>query len=290
MQEPSPTGSRQAIAGFFLTAIAVGTIGFLLGRGSAPPKESAPLPTPAAVEKPAQPVAIPAPPPPVARAELLALAAAAADSASSGEPLPAAVAAAAGRRFLLNLPFGCGGPASEANAAPLSFTLDAEKGVLKLRAHPTAWTAADWWPTATPAGVEAIEGFWVPRPWSSAESCAAAGTAAPPGAEPLTLPGQTLAIAQFLGPGSPRHMARGDKPLEADIRVPQGFTPPAAGFRLRLSGRIDRIPGPVGAPIRCIQPAGAEQRPICVVAAAFEEAAIENPDTGETLASWAIGG
>ena len=285
MQEPSPSSSRQAIAGVVIAAVAVGALGFLIGRGTVPPPP-APSPPPD-VQAPPKPLAIPAPPPPLARADLLMLAALAADAASSGKPTPDAVKAAAGRRFVLRIPFGCAGPSAEGSAGALSFRHDGEKGVLKLRAQPMAWHAGDWWPGATPAGIEAVEGFWVPRPWSSAEGCVGAGTA-PPGAEPLTLPGQTLAIAQFLAADSPRHMAREGQALEADIRVPPGFSPPAEGFRLRLTGRIGQVPG--GDPLRCIQPAGSEQRPICVIAAAFDEAAIENAATGETLTSWAIGG
>lgn len=284
MQEPSPSGSRQAIASVAVAAVAVGALGFLIGRGTEPPPP-APAPPPVAQEALKQ-RAIPAPPPPLARADLLALAAQAADAAASGAPAPEGVSAAAGRRFVLRLPFGCAGPATGSGAA-LSFSHDAAKGVLKLRAQPVAWGADDWWPGAPPAGIEAIEGFWVPRPWSSAESCVG-GATMPPGAEPLTLPGQTLAIAQFLAPGSPRHMLREGRALEADIRVPPDFTAPTSGFRLRLTGRIGRVPG--GEALRCIQPAGSEQRPICVIAAAFDDAAIENSETGETLTSWAIGG
>ena len=37
MQEPSPSGSRQAIASVAVAAVAVGALGFLIGRGTEPP-------------------------------------------------------------------------------------------------------------------------------------------------------------------------------------------------------------------------------------------------------------
>jgi len=58
------------------------------------------------------------------------------------------------------------------------------------------------------------------------------------------------------------------------------------GFRLRISGRIARLPG-TGA-VRCHQPSGAEQRPICLVGVSIDEVAIDNPASGETLATWNI--
>src|SRR3546814_4442581 len=68
------------------------------------------------------------------------------------------------------------------------------------------------------------------------------------------------------------------------------FTPDAfdvsQGLRLRLRGRVDRVPG-AGA-VRCIQPAGSEQRPICVVAISLDEVLIENTATGAVLATWSV--
>ena len=41
-------------------------------------------------------------------------------------------------------------------------------------------------------------------------------------------------------------MLREGRALEADIRVPPDFTAPTSGFRLRLTGRIGRVPGGEG--------------------------------------------
>ena len=58
------------------------------------------------------------------------------------------------------------------------------------------------------------------------------------------------------------------------------------GFRLRISGRLTRAGGP--APAICRQTSAA-QRPVCLVTVAMDEVAIENPATGETLATWTLG-
>src|SRR3546814_15463185 len=56
------------------------------------------------------------------------------------------------------------------------------------------------------------------------------------------------------------------------------------GLRLRLRGRVDRVPG-AGA-VRCLQPAGSEQRPICVVAISLDEVLLQNTRHGAGLATW----
>src|SRR3546814_16898390 len=59
------------------------------------------------------------------------------------------------------------------------------------------WSKTDW-NLGDRADIDAAEGFWITRPWSSSGACPLrAGQAFPRGVEPLTLPGQTLAIAQF---------------------------------------------------------------------------------------------
>lgn len=74
------------------------------------------------------------------------------------------------------------------------------------------------------------------------------------------------------------------------IRNGRGLTPKeeldtSQGFRLRLTGRIAVMPGGSG-PVRCQQPAGAEQRPICLIGVTFDAVAIENGASGDTVATW----
>lgn len=288
MEEPSPRSSRLALAGALAAAIAVGGGGFLLGRATS---EQPPVANPA-------PVAVPAPKPApepastaiLGRADLIALAAAAADSAAAGRDPGPEIAQADGRRFELRLPFGCTGPAGEDSAAPMRWRYDPEARALRISVGPVAWTPRDWWPADGADSVEAVEGFWVPRPWTSSEACPEAGDRpAAAGTEPVTLPGQALAVGQiFLADGG-RGGRRDGKPYEAVVRVDEtDLKIGGQGLRLRIAGRVARTPG--GGPVLCRQPAGPEQRPICLVSVIMDEVAVENPATGETLATWSVAG
>src|SRR3546814_16256945 len=66
---------------------------------------------------------------------------------------------------------------------------------------------------------------------------------------------------------------------------PEQFSP-EQGFRLRVTGRIERLPG--GKAVQCIQPEGIEQQPICLVAGSFDDIRPEKPMNGETLAIWSM--
>lgn len=286
MQEPSLRKSRLAIAGGLAATIFVGGAGFYLGRTTAP---DAAMPGPEATALPApQPSATVEPIQVLGRADIVALAATAGEALAANAAPPREVTAAVGRRFELAVPFGCGGPASQDSQVPLRWRYDEAEETLRLHVSSTSWLATDWRLDAT-SGVEAIEGFWVARPWSSAGTCPQpAGPEVAAGMEPVTIPGQTLAVAQFFTGTTRREALRDGRPFESVQRVPRDEFDASRGFRLMLTGRIERVPG--GGPVRCIQPAGIEQRPICVVAITLDEVRIENPVGDAVLASWTVGG
>lgn len=286
MEEPSPRSSRLALAGALAAAIVVGGAGFLLGRGTVerpPPVAAPPIVAPAPTPSP-EPVSNGV----LGRADLIALAATAADAAAAGRDPDPDIAKADGRRFELRLPFGCDGPAGEDSTAAMRWRYDAEDGTLRVHVDPVIWTAQDWVPR-DPTGIEAIEGFWIARPWTSGEACPVGGAQpAAIGAEPVTLPGQTLALGQVFLADGPRGGKRDGKPYEVVVRVSESELDTSSGFRLRVSGRIA---GSLGAgPVRCRQPAGPEQRPICLVGVVMDEVAIENAASSKTLATWSLGG
>lgn len=277
MQEPSVRTSRLAIAGGLAAVIVVGGCGFILGRGTAP---SSSEPAPVAIATPA-PTPTPEPDTPglLDRAALVALAGRAADAFASGDPMPAAVTGAADRRFDLLLPFGCGGPSTEDSGLPLRWHYDEARQTLRLNVEATAWQTQDW-NVSPKTSIAAIRGFWIARPWSSGGVCPSQmGQAVARGIEPITLPGQTLAIAQFLDTDR-----RNEHVFTVVQRIPADKVDTSRGFRVRLTGRIARVPG--GDPVRCIQPGGIEQRPICVIAASVDDVRIENAATGAILGTW----
>lgn len=283
MREPSLRTSRLTIAGGLAAAIVVGGIGFVVGRSTAPPARPGTVAVPAP-----QPSARPAPIAlPMDRGQIIALANSAADATAAGKALPPAVDEAVGRRFALYLPFGCDGPSPENSDAPQRWRYDADAGALRIHVAPITWQASDWWRQGNVPNVAAVEGFWVTHPWTSSESCPAGDSASAAGFEPVTLPGQTLAIAQFFAEGGSRQALREGKPFETVLKVARNELPPNDGYRVRLTGKIDRVPG--NGPVRCVQPAGIEQRPVCVVAVSLDEVAIENSATGATLATWTVG-
>jgi hypothetical protein len=279
MREPSLRTSRLAIAGGVAAVIVVGGGGFILGRGTATPAPRPAAPVVLAMPTPA-PTPEPKTPSQLDRGAVLALASRAADAFASGDPMPAAVIDAADRRFDLLLPFGCAGPSAEGSGLPMRWRYDEARQTLRLHVELTAWQTQDW-NIGPEAGVAAIEGLWITRPWSSSGACPSQiGQAVATGIEPITLPGQTLAIAQFLTGADQRN----EHGFSAVQRVPADKFDASRGFRVRLIGRIARVPG--GDPVRCVQPAGIEQRPICVIAASVDEVRIENAATGAILASW----
>jgi hypothetical protein len=286
MEEPSPRRSRIVLAGALAAAIMVGGVGFMLGRSTGGTGQT--------VVEPPVPAAAPKPEPAPARGELdradqIALASAAADASKAGVAPRSEVAEADGRRFELRLPFGCDGAAGPDSKAAMRWRYDSEDQALRIDVDPVAWTPVDWWTGDAAKGVETIEGFWIARPWTSSEACPAAdGRPAAPAAEPAPAPAQTLALGQIYFADGDRGGRRNGEPYRTTFRVPEARLDTSQGFRLRVSGRISRARG-LG-PIRCRQADGADQRPICLVSVVLDEVAIDNPATGETLATWNVGG
>jgi hypothetical protein len=244
-------------------------------------------PLPAVVEgvRPPGPDIAPSPLPlplvPVTRAELIAAAGRASDAYAAGRPAPEQNAELVGRRFLLRIPFGCGGPSGpDAATAEPYWTHDASGGTVRISAPSQVWTEAAWVrELAGSLAFDAVEGFWLPRPWTGSEDCppdasAQAGPASP----------QTLGLAMFFAPNSSRLMRRAGRAYEHVAKAPRGAGPVAPkGYRLKLSGQVASFAD--GRPVGC-HAERAEQRPVCLVAVTFEEIAFEDPATGQTLAEW----
>lgn len=279
MREPSLRTSRLAIAGGFAGVIGIAMGGFLLGRSTSPePAPSAPLP----VASEAVPIA--QTPRTLSRSDIIAFGDRTADAFASGKILPQ-IDDLSGRRFDLVLPFGCEGPAAQDSDAPLRWNYDAAQETLRVRVAATRWTLEEWGgrqPAGTPPQV--LEGFWVSRPWSSAERCPASSAQSSSLARAGAIPAvQTLAVAEVRTLDERRERKGGPRPHEIVTRLPEESLGSVSGLNLRLSGRLERLEGG-GA--RCVQRGAAEQRPACVVAVSIDEVRIENPSSGETLGTW----
>lgn len=282
MAEPSVRTSRRAIGSVLLAVLTVGG-GFLLGRATAPPPPvpdsvpvaTAPTPTPSPAEVRAA----------LDRGGIIALAQRAADAFASGAAMPAQVRQAGGRRFDVVIPFGCSGPVGDIAGQLNAWQYDAVEETLRASVTPSTWQSTDWGLGDSTA--RAAKGFWISRPWSSSNDCPERDTApVPQGVEAITLPGQTLAIVQFFAAGANGEGWREGRPFEVVKRMAPDQVDNRKGLRLRVQGRIEssRNDGPV----RCIQPGGMEQRPICAVMVRMEEVRIELPSSREVLGAWPV--
>ena len=84
-----------------------------------------------------------------------------------------AQAALDGRRFAVRLRFGCGGPAGEASSDALRWRVKSDES-LEITATPDLSLDAPELAGAVTQTVEAVEGFWIPRPWLLSDACPAA--------------------------------------------------------------------------------------------------------------------
>jgi len=276
-------------AGVVVISAAVG--GYLVGL------DSRPVPAP----QPQKPAFVPAPETETAqeavlnRAGVIRIAEAEADRFGGGVTAPGSLA---GRRFQIGIPFGCGG--SSAADEPTGWTYDADSETLRIRVTPAKWTDAGWLSAEVAEGaVDAVEGFWLPRPWTSSEQCAGHEVKAetpmakpvmaePSAARPATAnpdDSSTIALAHFFGSDSKRSDQRRGRPFEIVSKV-EAEAVPTRGLQLLIEGRIANVPG--GRSNALCHASSASLRPTCLVAVEFDRIAVVNPATQTELANWRL--
>lgn len=223
------------------------------------------------------------------RRELLSAVAEAASAYAAGADT-ATDSPLAGRQFDIRLAFGCEGPeASPAEGAGdglARWSWGPERKNISL-----SLTPGDWTRSALIAGTgqdqwEAVEGFWVARPWMAADGCPSI-RADPLASGPAAPSPQTVGLAAVFETGSSRIGRRNGRAYAHTIRQ-AGDAPLVAldaGYRIRLQGRIATFPD--GRAIRC-RAANPNQRPVCVAAVQLDRVAFETP-TGEALSEWRPG-
>lgn len=217
------------------------------------------------------------------RGDLIAAFARASDATAAGQPLPDANRQLIGRTFILKLPFGCNGEAGKERSVWAGWTFDPKRRALKVSAAPERWTDADW--VKSIAGNmphEAIEGFWIERPWTSGEDCPAANVASDTDL-PASNERQTVGIAQFFAPDSPRTFQRGSRAYVHTIRVREPTEVEARTYRFAVSGRVTGYPD--GQPIHCVQDSP-DRRPVCLMAVELARVSFEDPRDGSVLVEW----
>lgn len=243
----------------------------------------------------AEPVAVdPAPavaaPTTLNRADLLAATSRAASAYATGEQMEGADALV-GRQFSIRIPFGCNGPqpaqAEAAGDGLARWSWGPENQTIQL-----SLTPGDWLNTALIAGAsesdwEAVEGFWVPRPWLTAGDCSTVRADPLQSGDGPPSP-QTVGLAAVFGADDSRVGRRNGRAYAFTIR-PTGDTPlvaPSRGYRVVLEGRLAGFPD--GRAIRC-RASNPDQRPVCIAAMRLDRVGFSNADGSVLLSEWRPG-
>ncbi len=252
---------------------------------------------------------VPLPEPPMDRAQLLAAIARAASATAAGTDDSADQRSLAGSRFELRIRFGCRGPASDLTEAIFGWSFNQPDRTLRVRVTPTISSDEPIVSQFAGEDVEAVEGFWIPRPWLLDPVCPAAAAVRPDSADQKTEPSSPateseaplepvddeqesqapppawpkVGIVQFFTDTDPRTRRRGLRPYETlkTLRADEPLS--GQGYNLVLAGRIRPLPGQRA--IACVS-RGADQPPDCVISVRIDRVRFERPDTKETLAEW----
>lgn len=270
-----------------LPVVAVIAAGLLTASCQRDSRPAAPPPEPAGpVETgPVTPPLNPA----LDRSELLSAVAQAASAYAAGVDAGAA-SPLAGRQFDIRLAFGCEG--AEASAVDgdgdglARWAWGPEGETIRLSLTPGDWTRSALIAGAGQDQWEAVEGFWVARPWMTTDGCPSV-RADPLASGPAAASPQTVGLAAVFETGGSRLGRRNGRAYAHTIRQ-VGDAPLVAlnaGYRIRLQGRIASFPD--GRAIRC-RAANPNQRPVCVAAVQLDRVAFETP-TGEALSEWRPG-
>ncbi|MEO8455985.1 MAG: hypothetical protein ABI454_12580 [Sphingomicrobium sp.] len=229
------------------------------------------------------------------RTAILAAVAQAASAHAAGADDLAAQRRLDGRQFEFRIRFGCRGPSNDLPEQGLGWSRDPERGTLRVRAKPTLTGDDPLVQELGGARFEAVEGFWIPRPWLLQPVCpvAAAVQAAVDEvaeedakvAEPIPR-WPRIGIAQFYSETDPRTGRRSMRSYEAVKTMKPGQPIGSQGFDLVLSGRMKALPDK--RVIAC-SAKGAQSPPDCIISADFDRVWIEASGSEEVIAEWTIG-
>lgn len=258
---------------------------------------------------------VPRPEPPMDRAALLMAVVRAASATAAGSDDGAADRELDGSPFELRIRFGCRGPSPDLAEAMFGWALDRESGTLRVRATPTISSGDEIVQQIAGEEFEAVEGFWVPRPWLLEAACPPAAAVVPTPAQPEAPPAAAgrdrrppaqapaavedeqetespppawpkVGIAQFFRDTDPRTGRRGITPYETVKTLDPAQPIGSQGFDLVLSGRLRALPGQ--RVIACVS-RGADRPPDCIVSARIDEVRLERPGSKDLLAEWSGG-
>jgi hypothetical protein len=242
---------------------------------------------------------IPLPEPPMDRAALLMAIAQAASAHSAGSDDSEAQRRLDGKPFELRIRFGCRGPSNDLGGEEAGWSFDRERRTLRVRATPTISGEDEVAARIAGDAFEAVEGFWLARPWLLEAACPATAavkavpvppeTADAPADRPAAEPAHPatmvpkFGIAQFFTATDSRTGRRAMRPYETVKTLEQDEPVGSQGFDLVLSGRLRALPDK--RIIACVS-SGPDLPPNCIVSADFDRVRIERADNREIVAEW----
>ena len=278
----APTNRKFGFLGPLAIALVAGAVVLIATLNSRPPAPPPPKPAPPPAPVPVQTPPQLAPEPPLDRAALIALGGAAADAYAAGETMTKDTAI--GRRFVIRLPFGCSGPLTSSSTAQAGYRYDPARKTLRVSVRSASWKQLPQIQGLPDFDdLEAVQGFWVGRPWTASETCPPARTGPPPAA-PVPPSRESLGLATLFETGGSRVLRQGDRPYEVVRKVGDKDTDLAGhSYRLVLEGRVSGFAD--GQAARCWSESS-DQRPVCLIGVTMERLAIEDGQTGESLGEW----
>lgn len=236
--------------------------------------------------------------PPLDREALLLAVTRAASATAGGQSDAQGQAQLDGKLFELRLRFGCSGPADDGDE-PQSWSFDEKRRVLRVRIVPNLSEKSPLIGDLFGDAYEAVEGFWIRRPWLLTAACppapkadaspaveasAAAESAAEARGSEAAAPEHRVGIARFFSATDARTHRRDSRAYQVTHTLAENEAPSRTGYELVISGRLRRLSD--GRVIACRQ-RYADTRPSCVISAVFENVAVLRADNGERVAEWA---
>lgn len=211
-----------------------------------------------------------------------------------------------GSRFELRLRFGCAPQPATGEVSSRGWAFDEKRRILSWRIEPEIANDASLVQALGGGDYEAVEGFWIHRPWllraacpvvpadaaeaeanAEAEIAAEAKTKTPAErnevSPPSTIPSPRIGIAQFFTKTDPRTHRRDKRAYTTTKVLGEGEVPGNEGYDLVISGRLRR---PEGGRVIACRSDNTTSPPSCIIWAEFDNVAIQSPGNGEIIAKW----
>lgn len=197
-----------------------------------------------------------------------------------------------GKRFEVRIRFGCAITAQPGSTAgPFNVRFNGEDRTLRVRASPDLTLDDPFVAALGGETIEAVEGFWMRRPWLLTDGCPVVPPSPPQSPDPQSANEPAAAasrshrvgLGQFFTSADSRTQRRQERAYEATKVLGEGERPSREGYNLVLSGRLRKLSG--GRSIHC-RILGPNQPPECVISAEFDRVRIETPGSKDVLAEW----